>query len=251
MGRPRVKPIVFCAVSLIVAACVAVLLTYSFSFDPFYARSKLQLGAANAKLLVETDQSPLADANTYLGNISFLGSNIAQLTDSSFVRRAAARALGVASGEIGIRVQISEGTGENAFNGSQPIRALDVLQTKAPYQVTVVANTNSFIIEIYTDTSTGHSATILANSVAGALTEYVRSLGKTVRGRARDRVTVEQLSPAVGGQLGSSAGPMAAVTIAVVSWLLLLLPFWLRQRATRCRRNALHVPVAAAQPQDL
>jgi uncharacterized protein involved in exopolysaccharide biosynthesis len=225
---------------LIPVIAIAVLTGLSVAYKvtlipPNLEKKSFQFGSASTEVLVDSERSSIAALEIPLDALSERAGVFGQLLRSNPVRGRIASELGVPEAAIAIDTVAAETTA-TASEPSAAERAQDL--GAASQGLLVFYRTSGPVIEISTQAPTGRMAARLANTAAGALSDYLDDL-QAEQGVVGDlRVQLTQIGTPIGSDVNQSADKTMAVLAGLAIFALGVLLILLVPRFVEGMRRA-------------
>ena len=229
----------------LLAIAIGILFTYRVSFSPPSLRAKaLRFGVAQATLMVDAAQSPLATANVAPARMNLLASDIALATSSNLIADAVARAVHAQPDEIGIGEQIQQNLPRTLYYAHEAEVGTQLLADQHRYSVQVRNVQGTFIIQLFTQAPTGALAIKMANVVSRTMSDHIAQLVRRGEIPTDEQLVLRRLGDATGGLVDPTATRDLLVLIALVSFVLLMIAGFTADRV-RLTRSPVSQPPAA------
>lgn len=223
-------------ITAVLAAIVAVLLTYHVSFSPPSLRGRaLQMGVGQTSVLVDSRRSTIGSTRG-AGGLAGVTTNLAELMNSQPLIAPIARALGVPPDTIGVEVQVSQRVPLTQSQPLEPQVGTEILATRRRYYLVVHDISGGQILGLYAQAPNGRLAVKMVQAAARSLSDYVASVAHGGRVASADQIVVRRLGNVYGRTLDSHVSEDAAVLIGVLAWILAMTALLtLRNQALRER----------------
>ena len=202
----------------VLAAILALVLTFQVSLMPPRLHNKgIEYANAKTTLLVDAEQSPLADTEADIQPLVQRAQVLAASFTSYPLRIQIASELGVPLDDVAV-------TTLGAGSSREPAaaeRSSQLSAEGAKFQVTYLPTPDTPVITVFAQAPTVALATRLADAAGAAARDYVHN--QVVRTTARpDRVVVRQVARSVGGVVNPGANIQAAIAIGLVAFAFVL-----------------------------
>jgi hypothetical protein len=203
---------VLVAVAALVAAALAILISYEVRFSPpGLAQRESSYWLASTQMLVDSKRSAIGDARTQLDLLATRAPVYAGLAAKPAVAVPAARAAGVPPGSY---VITSAQTGRDGrFAGAQ-----DVAAPEPPSPAVILSTNSTPIIQMTAQAPTEALAQRLAEATANALQTYVREFGANQGLPLEDRVALRKLNPPRSEAIERGITPVQPVLLGLGLW---------------------------------
>jgi membrane protein implicated in regulation of membrane protease activity len=227
-----------CLLLTVLSIALALFLTYRVSFMHGSLQPRhLSFGVAQASLLVDSGNSPLADSTVLTEDIDTLSYDLAEMMGSAVVLDPVAKAVGVPATKIYAQSQIVGGASLFQSEAGESERGNQLLGAGRHYSILARVDQSSFVVQLFTQAPTGAQAVTMANVAAQSLRRYIAQTAASERISMRRRVILRQIGPATGGIVDSSLPAEAATLLSIVFLLfstiaLLVIKRWRRARRT-------------------
>jgi hypothetical protein len=210
-----------CLLLLVLSSALAIWLTHDVSFNHRSLRPRhLSFGVAQASLLVDVGDSPLADSTVLTLDIDTLANDLAQMTGSGVVLDPVAKALGTSPTRINAQSQLVGNVPVPETEAGEAQAGNQLLDSGRDYSILARVDESSFVVQLFTQAPTGATAIRMANVAARSLARYISDTVSAERVPKRRKIILSQIGPATGGTVDSSLPADAAVLLSLVFFVL-------------------------------
>jgi hypothetical protein len=197
------------ALCLALALLAALANQMRVSGAPTSARSGgVEIAGAVAQAGVELPDASIVQAGVIadkLQSLTLRAVLLAELTSTPPVVTQIAQQAGVAQSELSISTSFVQNIPEQLLGPDLEVRANQIIDLRAPFQINIQPDPNIPRLEIYAQAPTLAQAEHLADSVVPGVRAYLRSYALSHGADPANQVRVQQLGPALGTVLNSSA----------------------------------------------
>lgn len=235
--------------SLAVALVAAIVSVERVSLSPLELTPRsLEMASASTHVVVDTPTSTLLDLRQDTYSLEALTNRaviLGNVIASGQVRAAIAQRVGVPVEALNVTAPLTpEQPAARVENGKAPA-ASDILRSTDEYRLSIQANPTVPILDIYAQTPTAESATLLANTAADELQDYLRGLAVSEKTPADAKIHLMQLGRAQGAVIDGGVRWRVALLIFVVTFAVACATTILAERVRRGWRVAAAADTAA------
>jgi hypothetical protein len=230
----RRRTVAFVLISAVLGLVAAFLSLYQVSiFPPGMQKRYLQRGAAIGRAAVQVHPSHILNTPQAFEGQAKRSDLIANAMASQPVLALSAAKLGIEADQVAAKTLLNEGVPEAFSEPDNERRAVEITETKAPYELELQARPTVPVIEIYAEAPTQVDAEALVTASIAATNEYlVRTAAREGEGPPQP-VTLTQLGPPRGGPLEPTAPKEIAALAFLVVFCLSFALLWAIAAARR------------------
>ncbi|HEY5333106.1 MAG TPA: hypothetical protein VIJ21_06105 [Solirubrobacterales bacterium] len=221
-------------ISAVLGLVAAFLSLYQVSiFPPGMQKRYLQRGAAIGRAAVQIHPAHVLNTPQAFEGQAKRGDLIANAMASQPVLALSAAKLGIEADQLAAKTLLNEGVPQAFSEPDNQRRAVEITETKAPYELELQARPTVPIIEIYGEAPTQADAEALVTASIAATNEYLVQTATREGEGPPQPVTLTQLGPPRGGPLEPTAPKEIALLAFLVVFCLSFALLWAIAAARR------------------
>jgi O-Antigen ligase len=230
----RRRTVAFVAISACAGVIAVILSLYQVSLFPPSAHQRyLQRGAALGRAAVEVHPGHrLNTPQSFEGQSKRADLLANAMASAPILDRTAAR-MGLDRGQIAGKALLNEGVPEAFSEPDNERRAVEIVESEAPYELELQARPTIPVIEIYAEGPTQAGAEALVTASVEATNQYLVETAAREGAGPPQPVTVTQLGPPRGGPLESTAPKEIALLAFLVVFFVTFALLWTIAEARR------------------
>jgi hypothetical protein len=233
MARRR-RTIAFVAISTVAGLIAVFLSLYQVSLFPPSATSRyLERGAALGRAAVEVHPAHRLNTPQSFEGQAKRADLIANTMSSAPILGRTAIRMGIDQSQIAGKALLNEGVPEAFSEPDNERRAVEIVESEAPYELELQARPTIPVIEIYAEGPTQAGAEALVTASVEATNQYLVEVAQREGAGSPQPVTLTQLGPPRGGPLESTAPKEIALLAFIVVFALTFALLWAIAEARR------------------
>lgn len=190
-------------------------------FPPGLTARSLEMATASTRVVVDTPTSALVDLrqDTYsLDGLRNRAVVLGNVIASTRVRQNIARRLDLPIGTLRIQPPLTREQSAPPVDSENARRTSDILKSTDQYRLNIQANPTVPVLDIYAQSPTAESATVLVNAAVDELRAYLRQLSASERTPEKDQIQLIQLGRGRGTVINASVRWQLALLVFLVTF---------------------------------
>lgn len=182
---------------VLLAAALAIVLTFNVSLSPFSVkRQQTVFGAAQTTIYLDTARSAIATSSNDVSKLTARAQVIGRVIDSGEVKGRIARSMSIVPNRVTVVGPFPDVAGQQTTQPAAQERANEILSQQGPFSIFVDTDPVAPTIALFVQANDGSEAVKLADATVRALTRVVDDLTSANRRRSlralRDEIAVDE-----------------------------------------------------------